>query len=233
MKIKNFYKKCLKEYTFFDAKQKTNEPKSHDFQIVINRLHCLYEILNIGRNSKAKDIEAHTLILRKKATINVVLPYVEKQEFLAFPRFIKPMFLEYRTKNTTFKLVLVPEGTIAHNLRILDNPNPKLNYQGMYTNLDDAKYTLSPIYFSIEEPFYMGETYVSEQLWQDVMGNLEDKDYDTKTEGESIRARHLYELSRKYLNRYRYDENRDVIDYLKNHKRYDDNFKKFMICRIS
>jgi len=232
MKTKNFYKKCLKGYTFFIDNQKTNEPPSHNFQMLVNKLHQLHEILNIGRNSKSKDIDAHTLMLRKKTTINVVLPYVEKQEFLAFPRFIKPMFLEYHTKNTTFKLMLVNEGSITHNVRVLDNPNPLINHRGTYQNLNDSKYKPYPIDFLIEDSFYMGETCVSEQLWQDIMGNPKDKEYDKKTEGEQIRERHLYELSRKYLNRYRYVGNMDVTNYIQHHEYYDNDFKKVMIQKI-
>jgi len=208
MKTKNFYKKCLKGYTFFIDNQKTNEPPSHDFQMLVNKLHQLHEILNIDKNSKSKDIQANTLILRKKLIINNKFTYIEKQELLIFPRFIKAFFLEYRTKNTTFKLMLVPEGSIKNNVRIVDYQNRLATKYG-----NKYPYKPYPIDFLIEDSFYMGETCVSEQLWQDIMGNLDDKDYDKKTESEKVRTKHLEELYRKYLKRYRLD-NKYIFEYV-------------------
>jgi len=202
--MKNFYKKSLKIFHKFNAIHEQGKfLKENKFTLSINRIYDLHNNELSLENEKIQNLPLkECMVFNQHISVNTY------ENILVFPNFIARKYITYKTKNSSFEVILLPIGSFVHKIvaedyeKLLNLLEKNRNISDMntlkgYWELDKNEMETIPIHFHIDVPSYIGETKVSKQLWDDIMG----RKYDTDT---SPKDRQMNATYKRYLSRYTY-----------------------------
>lgn len=199
--MKNFYKKSLKIFNKFNAISEQGKPlKENKITSSINKIYDLHNNELILENNTNQNVS-----LRQYLVFDNHISQIPNEDILSFPNFILRRFITYKTKNTSFDLMLLPNGYFVHKfvnddlidvydeLRNQDNSD----YDSLtgYWALDKNKLPSKQIHFSIDTISYIGETKVSQQMWDDIM---------TSPSDQNRKEKKMNITYKRYLSRYSY-----------------------------